>query len=195
MLPVPERSSCRWPRWRSQRPAGTRASSPSARSYAVRPALRLRRGGMRLGPAARGDRDRRPGRLRSADGRQRRPGRGAHREGRGRRPFCARDGRPLRTAQGERQGQPAERAGTPHGRAATLPRCMSKVCAICGKKPAFGNHRSHSMVATKRRFDPNLQRVRVLLDGSPSARYVCTRCLKCGKSPKPSSTPEGPRRV
>ena len=29
---------------------------------------------------------------------------------------------------------------------------MSKVCAICGKKPAFGNHRSHSMVATKRRF-------------------------------------------
>src|SRR5438132_404116 len=27
---------------------------------------------------------------------------------------------------------------------------MSKVCAICGKAPAFGNNRSHSMVATKR---------------------------------------------
>ena len=38
---------------------------------------------------------------------------------------------------------------------------MSKVCAICGKKPGFGNSRSHSMVATKRRFNPNLQRVRV----------------------------------
>ena len=38
---------------------------------------------------------------------------------------------------------------------------MSKVCAVCGKKPGFGNHRSHSMVATKRRFEPNLQRVRV----------------------------------
>ena len=47
---------------------------------------------------------------------------------------------------------------------------MSKVCAICGKKPAFGNHRSHSMVATKRRFDPNLQRVRMLAEGLAEAR-------------------------
>ena len=45
--------------------------------------------------------------------------------------------------------------------AATLRRPMSKVCSVCGKKPGFGNHRSHSMVATKRRFDPNLQRVRI----------------------------------
>jgi large subunit ribosomal protein L28 len=59
---------------------------------------------------------------------------------------------------------------------------MSKVCAICGKKPGFGNSRSHSMVATKRRFNPNLQRVRVLLDGHPKRAYVCTRCLKAGKS-------------
>ena len=42
---------------------------------------------------------------------------------------------------------------------------MSKVCSVCGKGPAFGNNRSHSMVATKRRFDPNLQRVRILVDG------------------------------
>src|SRR6058998_3306710 len=34
---------------------------------------------------------------------------------------------------------------------------MSKVCAVCGKKPGFGHNRSHSMVATKRRFNPNLQ--------------------------------------
>jgi large subunit ribosomal protein L28 len=37
------------------------------------------------------------------------------------------------------------------------------------------------MVATKRRFDPNLQRVRVLVDGVPKRAYVCTRCLKGGK--------------
>ena len=37
------------------------------------------------------------------------------------------------------------------------------------------------MVATKRRFDPNLQRVRVLLNGSPKRAYVCTRCLKGNK--------------
>jgi large subunit ribosomal protein L28 len=40
------------------------------------------------------------------------------------------------------------------------------------------------MVATKRRFDPNLQRVRMLVDGSPKRAYVCTRCLKSGKVTK-----------
>ena len=61
---------------------------------------------------------------------------------------------------------------------------MSKVCAVCGKKPAFGHNRSHSMVATKRRFDPNLQRVRVVLKGKAQRAYVCTRCLKAGKVQK-----------
>ena len=58
---------------------------------------------------------------------------------------------------------------------------MSKVCHSCGKGPAFGNSRSHSMVATKRRFNPNLQKVRALVAGSPQRVYVCTRCLKAGK--------------
>ncbi len=40
------------------------------------------------------------------------------------------------------------------------------------------------MVATKRRFDPNLQRVRVLVGGAPKRVYVCTRCLKSGKVEK-----------
>ncbi len=40
------------------------------------------------------------------------------------------------------------------------------------------------MVATKRRFEPNLQRVRVLIGGSPTRAYVCTRCLKAGKVEK-----------
>ena len=61
---------------------------------------------------------------------------------------------------------------------------MSKVCSVCGKKPGFGYNRSHSMVATKRRFDPNLQRVRMLVDGVARRAYVCTRCLKSGKVTK-----------
>jgi len=61
---------------------------------------------------------------------------------------------------------------------------MAKVCSSCGKGPAFGHSRSHSMVATKRRFDPNLQKVRALVDGSPRRVYVCTRCLKAGKVQK-----------
>jgi large subunit ribosomal protein L28 len=58
---------------------------------------------------------------------------------------------------------------------------MSRICAVCGKKPSFGNNRSHSMVATKRRFNPNLQRVPELIDGRAQRAYVCTRCLKAGK--------------
>jgi len=61
---------------------------------------------------------------------------------------------------------------------------MSKVCAVCGKGPGFGNHRSHSMVATKRRFNPNLQRVRVFLNGKATRAYVCTRCLKANRVQK-----------
>lgn len=61
---------------------------------------------------------------------------------------------------------------------------MSKVCSVCGKKPAFGNNRSHSMVATRRRFEPNLQRVRILVNGVARRKYVCTRCLRSGKVEK-----------
>ncbi|MCC6223409.1 MAG: 50S ribosomal protein L28 [Thermoleophilia bacterium] len=61
---------------------------------------------------------------------------------------------------------------------------MSKLCSVCGKGPSFGQSRSHSMVATKRRFDPNLQRVRVIVDGAARRVYVCTRCLKGGKVKK-----------
>ena len=61
---------------------------------------------------------------------------------------------------------------------------MAKVCHVCGRKPAFGHSRSHSMVATKRRFNPNLQKVRIDDRGAPRRVYVCTRCLKAGKVSK-----------
>ena len=61
---------------------------------------------------------------------------------------------------------------------------MAKVCHSCGKGPSFGNSRSHSMIATRRRFNPNLQKVRALVDGAPRRINVCTRCLKAGKITK-----------
>jgi large subunit ribosomal protein L28 len=61
---------------------------------------------------------------------------------------------------------------------------MAKVCYSCKKGPSFGNSRSHSMVATKRRFDPNLQKVRIMDGKTPKRAYVCTRCLKAGKVTK-----------
>ena len=40
------------------------------------------------------------------------------------------------------------------------------------------------MVASKRRFDPNLQKIRIDVKGAPRREYVCTRCLKAGKVTK-----------
>ncbi len=83
-----------------------------------------------------------------------------------------------------RLNRPAERMGLRTHAASYTAGPMSKVCSICGKKPSFGHNRSHSMVATKRRFNPNLQRVRILLGGRAQRAYVCTRCLKGGKVEK-----------
>jgi large subunit ribosomal protein L28 len=40
------------------------------------------------------------------------------------------------------------------------------------------------MVATRRRFNPNLQRIRIMVGGTAQRAYVCTRCLKSGKVEK-----------
>ena len=74
-----------------------------------------------------------------------------------------------------------------HDSTGTIPDPMAKVCHSCGKGPAFGQSRSHSMVATKRRFDPNLQKVRIVEDGRKLRAYVCTRCLKANKVTKAPS--------
>lgn len=38
---------------------------------------------------------------------------------------------------------------------------MARVCALTGKKPQFGNNRSHAMNKTRRRYNPNLQSTRL----------------------------------
>ncbi|MDR1855922.1 MAG: 50S ribosomal protein L28 [Desulfovibrio sp.] len=63
---------------------------------------------------------------------------------------------------------------------------MSKACEFCGKKPQVGNLVSHSNIKTKRRFNPNLQRVRhQTSSGAVQTVMVCTRCLRSGKVVKP----------
>jgi large subunit ribosomal protein L28 len=61
---------------------------------------------------------------------------------------------------------------------------MSRICAICGKKPMVGSHISHAHNVTKRRFNPNLQRVRTLHAGQARTLVVCTRCIKSGRVQK-----------
>jgi len=57
---------------------------------------------------------------------------------------------------------------------------MAKMCEICGKKPLVGNNVSHAHNVTKRRFNPNLQRVRAVYNGRVKRIMVCTNCIKSG---------------
>lgn len=55
---------------------------------------------------------------------------------------------------------------------------MAQRCDICGKAPASGSNVSHSNRHTKRRFRPNLQSAKLVLDGVEKRLKVCTRCLR-----------------
>lgn len=63
---------------------------------------------------------------------------------------------------------------------------MANFCHVCDKGPATGNRVSNANNRRKRRFMPNLQRVRILENGRPVRVRVCTRCLKAGKVQKAS---------
>jgi large subunit ribosomal protein L28 len=61
---------------------------------------------------------------------------------------------------------------------------MAKKCSVCGKGPLVGSNVSHAHNVTKRRFLPNLQKVKVELEGKVTKTYVCTRCLRSEKVTK-----------
>lgn len=44
---------------------------------------------------------------------------------------------------------------------------MARICQVTGKKVQVGNKVSHSNRKTKRTFKPNLQTVRVVINGRP----------------------------
>jgi len=58
---------------------------------------------------------------------------------------------------------------------------LSRKCSVCGKGVQVGMKVSHSHIRTKRTWAPNLQRVKAIVNGSPSKILVCTRCLRSGK--------------
>ena len=74
---------------------------------------------------------------------------------------------------------------------------MSKVCAICGKKPVAGRIIVRRGLAkkkggvgkrvvrvSKRRFLPNLQKIKANINGKIKTIRICTRCLRSGKVKK-----------
>ena len=74
---------------------------------------------------------------------------------------------------------------------------MARVCEICGKGVRSGRSivrrgmakkkggiGLHTTGVNKRRFLPNLQRIRVEENGGVVRRRVCTACIKAGKVKK-----------
>jgi large subunit ribosomal protein L28 len=61
---------------------------------------------------------------------------------------------------------------------------MGKQCEICGKGTIFGRNISHAHNVTSRTMEPNLQRVRAVVEGAVRRIRVCTRCLRSGKVTK-----------
>ncbi|MBR2802340.1 MAG: 50S ribosomal protein L28 [Erysipelotrichaceae bacterium] len=59
---------------------------------------------------------------------------------------------------------------------------MSRVCEITGKGPMSGNNRSHSLRATRRKWNVNLQKVTLMVDGKPTKVRISTRALRTLKA-------------
>ena len=61
---------------------------------------------------------------------------------------------------------------------------MSRKCTVCGKGPMVGNTVSHAHNTSRRRWLPNLQKIRYQEGGKVSSGYVCTSCIRGGKVKK-----------
>jgi large subunit ribosomal protein L28 len=79
---------------------------------------------------------------------------------------------------------------------------MARVCEFCGKRTESGGKITRRGLAKSkggvglrttghslRKFKPNLQKVRALVDGTPRPVRICTRCLKSGRIVKATRGP------
>ena len=57
---------------------------------------------------------------------------------------------------------------------------MGKFCEVCGKGLLTGHNVSHSNRKTNRVWAPNVQKVRIVVEGRAMHANVCTRCLRSG---------------
>lgn len=61
---------------------------------------------------------------------------------------------------------------------------MARECEICNKRRRVGNNVSHANNRSKRTFQPNLQRVRVIVNTASKRIMICTRCLRSNRVKK-----------
>ena len=57
-------------------------------------------------------------------------------------------------------------------------------CAVCGKRKCVGQNVSHANNKTKRIIRPNLQKMKIVVEGTTRSAYVCTRCIRSGSIQK-----------
>lgn len=55
---------------------------------------------------------------------------------------------------------------------------MSRVCPVTGKGPVSGNNRSHSLRATRRKWNTNLQLRTIVVDGKTIRVRMSTRAYR-----------------
>jgi len=58
---------------------------------------------------------------------------------------------------------------------------LANKCYVCGKSTASGSKVSHSNIRTKRKWKPNIKKVRAVVNNQTKRINVCTVCLKSGK--------------
>lgn len=58
---------------------------------------------------------------------------------------------------------------------------MANKCDVCGKASLSGNKVSHSNIKSKRKWAPNIKKIKAVVNNSTKRINVCTRCLRTGK--------------
>jgi len=57
---------------------------------------------------------------------------------------------------------------------------MPRTCDICGKGRLVGHNVSHANNKTQKVSRPNLQTIKILINGAARKARVCTRCIRSG---------------
>ena len=55
---------------------------------------------------------------------------------------------------------------------------MSRRCQVSGRGPMSGNTRSHALNSSRRRWNGNLQKATILVDGKPTKVKISARELR-----------------
>lgn len=55
---------------------------------------------------------------------------------------------------------------------------MARKCELSGKKPLFGNKRSHALNSSRRKWNVNLQKTTVIIDGKPTKVVASARAIR-----------------